>query len=73
MSKIVGKYLKTADIEGKDWRKELEKLLSSRPIKTGLPEIIKPLNYDFHPTARQNELTSRERWSATLILIFLNK
>ena len=66
------------DIEGKDWRKELEKLLFSyrnsphtttgyspsllffsRPIKTGLPEIIKPLNYDFHRTARQNELTSQ--------------
>ena len=76
--RVIGKCLKTADIEGKDWRKELEKLLFSyrnsphtttgyspsllffsRPIKTGLPEIIKPLNYDFHRTARQNELTSQ--------------
>ena len=78
--RVIGKTLRTADIEGKDWKKELENLLFNyrnaphsttghspsyllfnRPIRTGLPEISKPLQYDFHKKARENEEANQQK------------
>ena len=78
--RVIGKTLKTAYIEGKNWRKELDKLLFNyrnsphtstgftpailffnRSIKTGLPEIIKPINNQIHDEVRRNDARSQEK------------
>ena len=78
--KVIGKTLKTAQIEGKNWRKELNKLLLSyrnsphsstgfspallffnRNIKTGLPQITKPISNELHDEVRSKDAESQQK------------
>ena len=78
--RVIGKTLKTAKIEGKPWKLELDKLLLSyrnsphsstgfspsllffnRETKTGLPQFTKPITYEFHVKARNNDNEKQQK------------